>query len=112
MKISSLTVYKILTTLTTVLALGAGGVTYFSYKLSQQAQSALTQQSEELNSAGAKIKELEEKVKDLENQNSESTASLDKFSNSNKELTTQLEQLNKQLSELEALQKKAKSRAK
>jgi len=112
MKISSLTVFKILTAFSTVLALGAGGATYFSYKLSQQAQNALSQQIEELNSAGAKIKELEEKIKDLETKNSESAASLDKFSNANKELTTQLEELNKQLAEFEAIQKRAKQKAK
>ena len=112
MKISSTTLFKIISGLTTVLALGGGAGTYYSYKLSQQAQGALAQQTEELEGASAKIKDLEGKLKELETKNEEASSTIEKFANSNKELNNQLEELNKQIAAVEALQKKSKNKAK
>jgi septal ring factor EnvC (AmiA/AmiB activator) len=112
MKISSQAVFKIISGFATVLALAGGAGTYFSYKLSQQAQASLAQQTEELESAGAKIKELEGKVKELQTKNDDASAALEKFTSANKELTTQLEELNKEIANYESMQKKNKAKPK
>jgi len=112
MKISSTTVLKIVSGFATVLAIAGGAGAYFSYRQALQAQSALTQQTEELDGASAKIKELEGKVKELQAKNDEASATVEKFTQSNKELTTQLEELNKEVANFEALQKKSKAKVK
>lgn len=110
MKISSSIVFKIISGFATVIAIGGVAGTYYGYNQTRQAQSALAQQTEELESASAKIKELEGKIKELQAKNDESTSTIEKFTQSNKELSTQLEALNKQVAEFEALHKKTKSK--
>jgi septal ring factor EnvC (AmiA/AmiB activator) len=112
MKISSTAILKIVSGFAIVLAIAFAGGAYFFFHQSLQAQSALTQQTEELESASTKIKELEAKTKELESKNEEATASIEKFSQSNKELVTQLDELNKEVAAYEALQKKPKPKAK
>ena len=56
--------------------------------------------------------ELDAKVKELQAKNDEANASIDKFSQANKELTTQLDELNKEVASFEALQKKSKVKPK
>ena len=112
MKISTAAIFKIISGLATVIAIAGGVGTYYSYRQALQAQATLTQQTEELDSAGAKIKELEGKVKELQTKNEEANATIEKFSQSNKELSTQLEELNKEVANYEALTKKSKAKAK
>ena len=112
MKISTTAIFKIISGFATVLAIAGGGGAYYAYHQSLQAQSALTQQTEELESAGAKIKELEAKVKELQTKSEEDAASIEKFSQSNKELTSHLDQLNKEVATYESLTKKPRAKAK
>ena len=112
MKISTTAIFKIISGFAIVLAIAGGGGAYYAYHQSLQAQSALTQQTEELESAGAKIKELEAKVKELQTKSEEDAASIEKFSQSNKELTSQLDQLNKEVATYESLTKKPRAKAK
>lgn len=112
MKISSNTVLKIICGFTTSLAIAGAYGTYYFYHQNLQTQSTLAQQSEELENAGAKLKETLEKLKEAQSKNEESLASIEKFSVANKELSAELEQLTKQVATYEAMQKRPKSKGK